>query len=415
MGIHQSCELDRMSNLCDMHKCIDHLQGRASTSASDTDTWVAKLSQGTTFDGEPIRQVFLKIGVSPASVRIQPGDPSTFYQREAQFEKKMRASLGLQYEFQVYDRIIRPILDNDVCILFLRPYLASYNCRYDDLLATLKEGLHNQPADKVQAALNRNLSFIMNGPKVKSAEEVKAAEPGKPDKPEKRKAIHDFTPDDESFDQPSPDVRYMVLATEFKPVSSYYQFLRTVDDTYDDSAVLMQILVALFTMEKSRLMHNDLHGFNILIEQLAKPVVDTYEIEGIEPFTVTIRYRVKIFDFDHASCDFLGPNPLWPSQGFEQNRDLACLYRWLLPQGQTVVERSLIDEVFNTKQIVADFKKVTAAGERDLRWCDAQGKQLTGSIFAALKKISAEVNNQPRLEPSPFPFVINQEIGRAHV
>lgn len=108
-------------------------------------------------------------------------------------------------------------------------------------------------------------------------------------------------------------------------------------------------------------MHNDLHGLNILIQNYGeKTVTDTYEIEDIPPFSMSIQYRVKVFDFDHASCDFLGENPLWLTDGFEPNKDLACLYRWILSVGQPMIKRTHIDELFDTSKIVADYKKATA-------------------------------------------------------
>lgn len=413
MGVKQSCELDHMANLCDMHTCIEYIEGRASHSASDTDTWVASLMRGTTFNGQPITHAFFKIGVNPASIRIQPGEADTFLQRQAEFAKRMRSSLGLRYEFQVYDRIIRPILDNDVCPLFLRPYLTTYNCRYKDLHAALLEGLDNQPPAKVGVALNRNLSFIMKGPKPKPVEGAKAAEDAKApeQKPEKRPAIHVMPPDDEHFERPSPDVRYMVLTTEYTRPSTYYDFLRQVSDQYDTISVIMQILVALYTMEQSRLMHNDLHGLNILIQNYGdNTVTDTYEIEDIPPFSMSIQYRVKVFDFDHASCDFLGENPLWLTDGFEPNKDLACLYRWILSVGQPMIKRTHIDELFDTSKIVADYKKATADVKKDPHWCDAKGTQITRSILDALRQISFDVNNQTPVDPSGFPYIINRDV-----
>jgi hypothetical protein len=410
-----------------MHKCIRSIKGRASDSSSDTDTWIATLAKGTTFknDYDPesdrinISCAFLKIGVNPASIRIQPGDEETFVQREAQFEKRVKAALGLQYEFQVYETIIRPILDNSVCCLFLRPYLASYNCRYEDLRTTLAVGLADLPQGKVEAALDRNLSFIIKGPKAKPiAAEAKEAEATDPKKarPEKRKAIDDLPPDDEVFDKPSPDMRYMVLTTEYgKKTYTYNEFLRRVANTYSKTTVATQILIALYVMEKSKLMHNDLHGLNILIEEYDddKAVVETYEIEDIPSFSMFVAFRVKIFDFDHASCALLGPNALWQTNGFEANTDLACLFRWLLARGQTIVDKSLLGRLFDGSSIVADYEQVAQTGQTDLRWCDAKGVQIKGSILGAIKDLASWFNRQKPLSRG-FTFVINSDVFMAN-
>ena len=441
MGVKQSCTLDNMSNLCDMHTCIDRIEGRASNSASDTDTWIAQLTDGTTYNGEPIDYAFLKIGINPASIRIQHGDASTFVKRASQHAKRLRASLGLRYEFQVYERIIRPILDNGICNLFLQPYLVSYNCRYEDLLATLTEGLHGTRPEKVEATLDRNLNFIMNGPKVKPAEEVKEADgadkvksdaktqtaenlteakkaqiaekakAAEPPKPEKRRAIHDLPADGETFDKLPSDVRFMVLTTQYKRTVSYYEYLRQSPLVRDNSAVFTQLLVALYVMEKSKLMHNDLHGFNILIEPQSKPIAVTYDIQGIPPFTVVVQFRVKIFDFDHASCELLGPNPLWHTDGFEPNKDLACLYKWLLEtDNPQIVERSTISALFGTRQLISAYKQERASGKKDERWCDMKGTQISGSLFQALQELSKQTNEQIPMQASPFPFVIRDDM-----
>ena len=446
MGAEYSCELDHMSNLCDMDICIREIKGRPSSSLSDTDTWIAALRPETMFNGEYVSRTFLKIGVSPASVRIQPGDEDTFPQRLAIFQKRMKASLGLRYEFQVYERIIRPILDGDVCLLFLRPYLASYNCRYEDLRATLDVGLRGQPRAKVTAALNRNLSFIIKGPKVQAKEEEvkeeakdqepQAKEAGetagattgakaeakaqtKPQskvekvqkiKPERRKAIHDLPSDDEVFEPPSPNVRYMVLATQYNLTIPYYEFLMRQNDPYAEMVVAVQILIGLYVMQKSRLMHNDLHGFNILLEPYSKPQIDTYKIDNLPAFTISISYRVKIFDFDHASCDLLGINPLWITDGFESNKDLACLYRWMLPHGRDIVVKSVFPQFFDTQQVDIDFEEATAEGERDLRWCDAKGAQIKGSILNALERLGSYFNSHFPMQEDALPFVINDDM-----
>ena len=63
--------------------------------------------------------------------------------------------------------------------------------------------------------------------------------------------------------------------------------------------------------------HNDLHSGNILIEVLEDPI----EIE-MKEFDIRFQTRFipKIFDFDHAYVEELGPNPLLKSINFLTTR-----------------------------------------------------------------------------------------------
>ena len=70
-------------------------------------------------------------------------------------------------------------------------------------------------------------------------------------------------------------------------------------------SIVAQILYALFLMQTHKISHNDLHLNNILVEIVPFPGVDV-TIEGI---TFNTNYVPKIYDWDFAYCEALGPNP----------------------------------------------------------------------------------------------------------
>ena len=355
MGVQQSCQLDRMSDLCDMHTCIDAIKGQASEDASQVDTWVATLKPGTTFEDVECTQAFMKIGINPSSIPVA---------------KHKKAAIGLMYELQVYNQLITPILDAHICPHFLRSYLVSYNCRHSDLVQALAAGLHVGRA-AAERHLNRSLSYLQQG---------------LPDRPAVHEAFNPLKPLDRHV-PPSDDLRFMVLTTEHTDVETYEQWLKVPHSTQSLNAVLLQILVALQTMALSKLMHNDLHGGNVFVQTLGAPQAVTYSIQGLaQPVSVTSRYKAMIYNFKKATSLSLGENALFTRSRrfkdlpvFEEKRDLVCLYKNL----GSLNAQSGIGEFF-------DMTKV-----RPTAWYLGRGDETPTSVLAGLSAVAAELVGLP--------------------
>ena len=224
------------------------------------------------------------------------------------------ASQGLVFECLVYDRVVTPILDAQITPCFLRSFLVTQNCTYNDLLVTLENGLPAaQTRDQKQQSLNRNLRYM----KLKL---------------EKRPAIDQVTlnPDPADVYPAYVNDRFLATATEFPDVKKYADWVNGRDE-YTRMTVLLQILIALRVMAYARLMHNDLHGLNIMIKKCAKDSKVTYVIDGLGPITLTVSYIPLIFDFDHSSCEQLGVNGLLGKPiAFEINKDLSNMYAYFV-------------------------------------------------------------------------------------
>lgn len=378
MGAAQSCTLDHLSNLCQMHKCITHIKGHASNSASATDTWECELKPETTFQGQKVTHAFMKIGINPASMpRPKPLDSAL---KRQQALDRIEAATGLMYEFQVYHRLVTPILDAGICPNFLRSYLISYNCKYDDLLSALQVGLAPQiDREQVYKHLNRNLYYLYttvdHRPAIQS-----------------RSELHRATP--------SPALRYMALTTEFNKVKDYWVWLSENHSVESRREVLLQILMALYVMSKSKLMHNDLRAPNIFVQLLPAAETWTYIINGGEPISVRTFYLVKIYDFDRATCVSLGKNAYVKDSGlypvdlplFEENRDLVCLWKSLFGGNEV---KSLIADYFDVRNV-------------DMRteWFLGRGREIPTSLLTGIMNLSRTFD----VPPGQVVYLINDDM-----
>ncbi len=98
-------------------------------------------------------------------------------------------------------------------------------------------------------------------------------------------------------------------AGQNQPVISFNNFIYKEDHSEDEIIkVLFQIIYAIYVMGQFRLMHNDLHGSNILVVKLSQKRKMSFTIGG-RIFLINTRYIPYIFDWDRAYAEELGANP----------------------------------------------------------------------------------------------------------
>jgi hypothetical protein len=197
----------------------------------------------------------------------------------------------------------------------------------------------------------------------------------------------------------------MALTTEYETVTPYSNFLHHQHEVpfIERVAVLMQILVALYVMEKSQLMHNDLHAGNILVQVLPDVTTFTYIING-KSYTCQSKYKALIYDFDLAVCTSLGANRRRGKTvpPFEKNADLVRLYKSLSPGVQrtnvalTTHYRSSIPRVFDVKDI-----------NHDADVYHSKGEEIKLPLLSGIKYITTAFRGVP---PSDQPYIINDEM-----
>ena len=178
---------------------------------------------------------------------------------------------SLTYEKKVYEYITKNIILKGFSNNFV-PLLFFGTCLLKDIANTLKNTKH----------------FIKDG-----------------------KALLNKLTDYVSF----PNLKLHIMVTgsidlsHFKNLNDLLESTKLPDS--EISSILLQLLYALYVMEKFKIIHNDLHLKNILVE-----ILDTPISINILHTTFMTKYIPKIFDWDHAYVEVLGNNPFLEDDEF---------------------------------------------------------------------------------------------------
>lgn len=114
------------------------------------------------------------------------------------------------------------------------------------------------------------------------------------------------------------DMKFAGMVTQAPPnVVSLHQWYKTLIHNYPDYRdreeiylpVLFQLIYALCVLDKHRIMHNDLHPFNILISTLDKEVKLKYQVND-KRYSIVTKHIVYIFDWGNAWIESIGNNPI---------------------------------------------------------------------------------------------------------
>ena len=204
--------------------------------------------------------------------KLQSNDVSSFNLNEEEEDIVMKniskkgVFKALDYEANVYKFITERVLMNGVCNNLI-PFIALTRCDSNDILKQVKD---DELKRKVELAAKLGLEFN-------------------------------------------------ILTTGTGKQGTMYELFDMLKDPtkFDVPSILIQCLYAILVMETLHMNHNDLHSGNILIEVLEDPI----EIE-MKEFDIRFQTRFipKIFDFDHAYVEELGPNPLLKSINFLTTR-----------------------------------------------------------------------------------------------
>jgi hypothetical protein len=87
---------------------------------------------------------------------------------------------------------------------------------------------------------------------------------------------------------------------------------------HEYSSIIFQFFYALYVMSEYRIVHNDNHMGNVLIQKLPKEVTLDLTI-GIFNVKFSTKYIVKFFDWDRAYCQEIGENPITSGYLFTRN------------------------------------------------------------------------------------------------
>ena len=275
MGGGQSCKIDKFSNACEIYKCVEGVIGLKSESASPSDQWIVKLKNAT-YDDTPIEQVFLKYW-SESDIKGNTTD----------------AIYALNYEMWTYKHIIYKLRKRKICPNFIA-YLASGKfCTASQINEITK---HSNISGK---NLIRNIAYMIYHMK-------------------NRPAIHTDNQDDVTqLNKVLPffsSMRFHMLITEYVDGLSLCTYCRAKPEELELKKILFQIAVGCYAMNLSKMVHNDMHSFNILLSTNRDEL--SYYIEGTV-YKFKPKYLVRIFDFDHAYVERYKHNK-------DENRNTLC-------------------------------------------------------------------------------------------
>lgn len=167
----------------------------------------------------------------------------------------------------------------------------------------------------------------------------------------------------ELYNHKIKNVKFGYIITQYKDNTiSLHDFLNEFIKSYEDKSeckldllknIIIQFLVAIHTLIKLGINHNDLHFGNILVEKLTKNKIISFEnntdfAENLfylqnktnflkynknkNLFYIKTKYVVKLFDFDYANQPEVFPNPFsvplptGTEKYFYPNKDIICFF-----------------------------------------------------------------------------------------
>jgi hypothetical protein len=113
---------------------------------------------------------------------------------------------------------------------------------------------------------------------------------------------------------PSLELNFIMTGSS-KTITSADNFLQLVKygtyvlPQYEYSSILFQFFYALYVMHVHKIVHNDNHMDNVLIQTLPEEITLDFTI-GTFNVRFSTKYIVKFFDWDRAYCEALGENEI---------------------------------------------------------------------------------------------------------
>ena len=277
MGNTIKTNLVENDDACQVSRYIKKVSGIKANSVSDTDIWILYFNPDTYYENEIVREAITKISINNASVTKL-------------FNKQfLSVNVSLEYEINVYKKVIRPLLDNNISPNFIKYYATGIGCSFDNLLAILEK---DKTKNMTEQNLARNLCYLVglrNGdrPSISTAVSTKV----------KQKEMDLFK-----------KIKYNVLVNELSSSPTFFDFLKNNKMVTHSTLykIFFQAAVGCYVMYLSKMIHHDIHTSNVFVENVNKQNI-TYKMLG-KYYTINTNQILKIYDFDKAYAKRLGPN-----------------------------------------------------------------------------------------------------------
>ena len=322
-----SCELTSKTNICKFRDCIESIDSFERNSYSFSDGWIFNLK-----DKNYVDKVFVKIFIDPKSLsneknidiknlkkKLEEAETENDFSNIKSLIKNKKDIYirirNLEYELKVYKKLIKPMIEGNVCPNFIN-YITSSKCWYDNIVNLLKGKLiFKEPISLLSLNTLNEIDIIDDEYKIRGVLNRTISEKFLKDFV-KTQIIHKepigslLNFEDYLEKMPNKNYKYSMIMLEYIEGSFTFEkfVLDNVKYTMEDVwNCLIQIAIACYTLFLNRTNHNDLHSRNILINKLDNPEMFEYKLNG-EKYKIYTRYIPLIYDYDVAYCEKIGVN-----------------------------------------------------------------------------------------------------------
>jgi hypothetical protein len=113
---------------------------------------------------------------------------------------------------------------------------------------------------------------------------------------------------------PSLEMHFIMTGSSKSMTSARELFLnikhgKIIFPEYEYSSIMFQFFYALYVMHVHKIVHNDNHMGNVLIQTLPEEITLDFTIGPLN-VKFSTKYIVKFFDWDRAYCEALGKNEI---------------------------------------------------------------------------------------------------------
>jgi hypothetical protein len=292
------------SSPCKWGECVKSVKGIASATASPSDQWILEFLEGTRYGQMTIPNAFMKMWISSKSYIEY--NPNLSFET---LQPTLKYLYGLEYESEVYAKIVKPLLEYNICPHFVPYFVSGEECTIDDIE-------HFLPTDELMRNLRRNLYFIFhqekNRPSISDSKKVQF-DLGHPNYSSLTYSFLITKSMENTNVSTSITAHAFVLKqvnTIFEARSSKPPNMEKLLQAYSTIfLILFQVAYGCYAMYLSRTTHNDLHTGNVWITE-GPEIYTKYKIEGQTYVFNKIKYCARIYDFDRAYSKQLGNNPV---------------------------------------------------------------------------------------------------------
>lgn len=192
--------------------------------------------------------------------------------------ERVRYTLGLEYESAMYQYVTENIIFNGESINFL-PFVAKATCSLAEISRKLRlSDLDIEEKEKLIPFLNDPLKVF-------------------------------------------PDLKLKMFVTgSLENKDNLIELHDLLEETsislFEMNSIIIQLLHALLVMQNHKIMHNDIHFGNILVEKVHPPRMVFLNLGDSTTISFKTKYIPKIFDWDRSFCEAIGPNPILKSERY---------------------------------------------------------------------------------------------------